>query len=409
MNIMELEDHYSQLLGVHTPWDIFSVDLKLEDQRVDIIIEYTDTQGTCPVCGTTCPKHDDRKQRTWRHLDTMAFSTYLHCETPRVRCKEHGVKTVTIPWAGKHSRFTLLFEAFAIRVLTAARSVEEARKLLGLNWHQVEAIKARAVERGLARRKETNIRYLGIDEKQFRSGHRYISNLYDLEGGRVLEVVEERTEQACKTLIEQALTQKQQARVTAVALDMWKAYANAVSEKLPQCAIVHDKFHISQHLNDAVDRVRRKENKECLAQGDDRLKGSKFAWLANEENVNEKFVEHFNGLKKSDLKVARAWAIKEMFRDFWHYTYAGCAERHFKQWYSWAIRSRLAPIKEKARMIKNHLPNILTYFKYRISNAVAEGLNSKIQTVKANARGYRSFSGFRNSILFYCGGLDMAP
>lgn len=406
---MELEEHYGQLLGVETPWDISSIDLNIQDHRVDIIMEYTDDQGPCPECGTICPKHDDRKKRTWRHLDTMQFSTYLHCEVPRVRCETHGVKTVTIPWAGKNSRFTLLFEAFAIRVLTASRSVEEARKLLGLNWHQVEAIKDRAVQRGLARRKKNTIRYLGIDEKQFRSGHRYISNLYDLEGGRVLEVVEERTEQACDTLIEQALTHKQQAGVTAVALDMWKAYANVVTEKLPQAAIVHDKFHISQHLNEAVDKVRRQENKELIEQGDGRLKGSKFSWLSNEENVNEKFVEHFNMLKHSDLKVARAWALKELFRDFWCYSYAGCAERHFKQWYSWAIRSRLEPIKAKARMIKNHLPNILTYFKYPISNAVAEGLNSKIQTIKANVRGYRSFSGFRNSILFYCGGLDMAP
>jgi len=116
-----------------------------------------------------------------------------------------------------------------------------------------------------------------------------------------------------------------------------------------------------------------------------------------------------SALKKTDLKVARAWAIKELFRDFWSYTYAGCAKRHFNQWYSWAIRSRLEPIKEKSRMIKNHILNILTYFKHPITNAVAEGLNSKIQTVKANARGYRSFNGFRNSILFYCGKMDMAP
>lgn len=223
-----------------------------------------------------------------------------------MRCETHGAKTVKIPWAGKNSRFTLLFEAFAIRVLTAARSVEEARKLLELNWHQVEAIKERAVQRGLSRREDARIRYLGIDEKQFRSGHRYISNLFDLDGGRVLDVVEERTEQACHRLIDQALTPKQQTQVTAAALDMWKAYANAVTEKLPQAAIVHDKFHISQHLNQAVDKVRRQENKELIAQGDGRLKGSKFSWLSNEENLNEKFVGRFNTLKHADLKVARA-------------------------------------------------------------------------------------------------------
>ncbi len=114
-------------------------------------------------------------------------------------------------------------------------------------------------------------------------------------------------------------------------------------------------------------------------------------------------------LKQSDLKVARAWALKELFRKFWDYTYVGNAKRHFERWYSWAVRCRLEPIKEKARMIKSHLPNMLTYFKHRISNGVAEGLNSKIQAIKSNARGYRSFEGFRNSVLFYCGGLDMEP
>jgi transposase len=283
------------------------------------------------------------------------------------------------------------------------------RKLLGLNWHQVDAIKARAVQRGLSRRKAVAIPHLGIDEKQFRSGHRYISSLVDLQQGRVLDVVEDRTEEACKALIEQSLSKKQQQQVTAVALDMWKAYRNAVEEKLPQADIVHDRFHISQHLNEAVDKVRRQENKELMESGDRRLVGTRFNWLINEEKLSENFAEQFDELKNSDLKVSRAWAIKELFRGFWDYKCAGWAKRHFDRWYSWAIRSRLEPIKEKARMIKNHLANILTYFKHRISNAVAEGLNSKIQTVKANARGYRSFAGFRNSILFYCGGLDMTP
>jgi transposase len=406
---MDIEEHYSQLLGIHSPWQISQVDLKMQEQRVDIEIEYAADEGPCPECGTICPKHDDRKRRSWRHLDTMQFATYLHCELPRVRCKEHGAKTVKAPWAEKNSRFTLLFEGFAIRVLQAARSVEEARKLLGLNWHQVEAIKARAVKRGLSRREAVTIPHLGIDEKQFRSGHRYISSLVDLQGGRVLDVVEERTEQACKTLIEQSLSEQQRKQVTAVALDMWKAYANAVGEILPQADIVHDHFHISQHLNEAVDKVRRQENKQLIKQGDKRLVGTKFTWLVNEERISEAFADQFEELKRADLKVSRAWALKELFRDFWTYNYAGWAKRHFDKWYAWAIRSRLEPIKEKARMIRDHLPNILTYFKHRISNAVAEGLNSKIQTVKANARGYRSFEGFRNSILFYCGGLDMRP
>jgi len=133
---MEIEAHYSLLLGINSPWEISSVDLLMDQQKVDIVIEYTADQGVCPECGTMRTKHDDRKARSWRHLDTMLLSTYLHCQLPRIRGQIRGAKTVDAPWAGKNSRFTLMFEASAIRELTAARSVEEARKLLGMNWHQ---------------------------------------------------------------------------------------------------------------------------------------------------------------------------------------------------------------------------------------------------------------------------------
>lgn len=406
---MEIEDHYALLLGIHSPWEISSVALNMTESRVDIEVEYVDTSGACPECGVTCPKHDDRERRTWRHLDTMQFATYLHAQLPRIKCKDHGVKTVSAPWAGKNSRFTLLFESFAIQVIQASRSIEEARKLLKLNWHQVEAIKRRAVERGLARRETTAIKYLGIDEKQFRSGHQYITNLVDLKQGRVLDVVEDRKEEACKTLLLQTLTPDQREQVTAVALDMWKAYANAVENLLPQAAIVHDRFHISQHLNQAVDQVRRAENKELASEGDNRLKGTKHMWLYNDENVKVDHSDQFDRLKGSNLKVARAWVLKEHFRPFWDYRSKGWAKRYFDQWYSWAIRCRLEPVKKVARMLKTHIDGLLNYFDHRISNAAAEGLNSKIQTVKSNARGYRSFEGFRTSILFHCGKLDMLP
>ena len=406
---MEVTEHYALLLGIHAPWEISDVDLRLEQHRVDVVIEYTGDEGVCPDCGTASPRYDLRQNRTWRHLDTMQFATYLHCETPRVKCKQHGVKSVAVPWAGKNSRFTLLFEAFAIRVLQAARSVEEARKLLGLNWHQVEAIKQRAVVRGLARREEEPIAYLGVDEKSFRRGHSYITSVVDLEQSRVLEVVEERAEASCRTLLETALTPEQRAQVEAVALDMWPAFANAVEATLEQAVIVHDLFHVSKHLNEAVDKVRRQENRQLAKQDDHRLKGSRYLWLVNAENLDEHFQEAFAALKHSDLKVSRAWAIKELFRDFWEYRTRGWGRRHFNRWYSWAIRSRLTPIKKVARMLKRHLANLLNYFEHPITNAASEGMNSKIQMVKANARGFRSFQGYRTSILFYCGGLDMAP
>ena len=95
---MEIEDHYSQLLVTQVPWGINKLDLDMSAHRVDIQNEYTDVTGACPECGANCPKHDDRKQRSCRYLDTMQFATYLHCVVPRVRCKKHGAKTVNVPW-----------------------------------------------------------------------------------------------------------------------------------------------------------------------------------------------------------------------------------------------------------------------------------------------------------------------
>ena len=100
---------------------------------------------------------------------------------------------------------------------------------------------------------------------------------------------------------------------------------------------------------------------------------------------------NFKSLKFSGLKVARAWAIKELWSRIWAYTYEGSARKFFKNWFGWASRSKLKPITKAARMIKRHLENILTYLRHPITNAVTEGLNSKIQAIKSNARGFRSF------------------
>lgn len=103
---MEIEDHYGQLLGIYSPWSISDVALNLQESRVDIVIAYTDDSGPCPECGADSPRHDEREERAWRHLNTMQFATYLHCRVPRVRRKEHGAKTLKTPWAGKNIRFT---------------------------------------------------------------------------------------------------------------------------------------------------------------------------------------------------------------------------------------------------------------------------------------------------------------
>ena len=404
----ELNLHYQLLLGLDSNWEVQSVDLNLPENRVDIALTYGGSRLRCPECGDECGRFDTAPERTWRHLDTMNFETLIHARVPRCNCNRCGVKTIEVTWAGKHSRFTLMFEAFAIQVFQACPTIKRAAALLRLDWDAAHAIMQRAVVRGLQRRAVEEVKYVGIDEESFLRGQSYASVLTDLDNHRVLEVTEGRDEAASKKLLE-TLPEPQQDKVEAVCMDMWKPYANAVEKVLPNAAIVHDKFHIAKHLNEAIDQVRRAENKLLLKLSDERLKGTRQLWLFREANLSDEHSKIMDSLKAENLKTARAWAIKERFNYLWWMTSEGWAKREFDQWYNWAIRSQLTPIKKVAKMLKRHLPNILTHFKHRITNAAAEGFNSAIQLIKSNARGFRNFENYRIRILFYCGKLNLMP
>ena len=405
-----LNSHYSLLLGLQSPWKVAKVNLEIEQRRVVIDVVHGSGKVVCPDCEKLSPQRDLAPVRSWRHLDTMNFETIIRASVPRCNCPDCGVKTVAIPWAGKHSRFTLMFEAFAIEVLRMAGSLDAGRLFLGLSWDSAHAIMERAVERGLAKRDISRVEHIGIDEKSFLKGHNYLTALNDLDGGRVLDVVQERTEAACRKLIDKALPGYcRRLKIKAVAVDMWPAFGNAIEALLPKASVVYDRFHVSGYLGGALDQVRRAEHKQLLKEGDDILTGSRYSVLRSEATRTEKHEGVLEKICGRNLKTSRAWAIKESFTSFWQARNRAFAELVFEDWYGWAVRSQLKPVVKVAKMLKKHLEGLLTYFQYPITNAVSEGLNSKIQSIKAAARGFRNFGNYRIRILFTCGKLDLTP
>ncbi|PYP66810.1 MAG: ISL3 family transposase [Gemmatimonadetes bacterium] len=269
----------------------------------------------------------------------------------------------------------------------------------------------RAVGRGLERRGTLELRYIGVDEKSFQRRHDYVTVVSDLAGARVLFVADDRKRESLEAFWALGLTAAQRAQVEAIAMDMWEPYVQATRAQVPDAdrKIVFDRFHCAKHLNEGVDRVRRVEHRELQARGDTRLTGTKYAWLRHPDRFTRAAWRAFGALRNSTLKVARAWALKETAADLWQYRYVGAARKFFRHWYFWATHSRLRPMIEKARMLKTHLPNILTYLRHRITNATAEGLNSKIQWIRYTARGFRNRENFKTAIYFHCGGLDLYP
>ena len=405
---------YRQLLGLNTPWTVTRVELRIKEQRVEVWAGHAESaRWPCPECATELALYDHGEERTWRHLDSCQFQTYLHARPPRVACPEHGVRQVRLPWAEPRARFTTLFERLAIDVLRET-DVKGATRILGISWDEAWEIKRRAVARGRARRRPQAPARLGVDETAIARGHDYLTLVSDLTTGTVEYLAEER-KQASLDGYFTSLTPAQRAQIQAVAMDMWEPYVQSVQTHVPQAErkIVFDVFHILQHMNTAVDKVRRAEHRRLRAQGDDTLTGSKYVWLYGEENVPDHHQERFTELtrrrSRKPLKTARAWSLKESLRDLWRCRSRVAAEEQWRFWYGWATRARLQPILEVARMIKRHLPNVLTYFRHRITNAMSEGIASKIQALKKMANGFRNRDNFKTAIYFHCGGLDLYP
>jgi len=373
----------SRLLNVARPWKVSRVLLSSEEKNLDIWLEHRRrTEFACPECRMPLPLYDHAQTRRWRHLDHGEHVTWLHARLPRVHCLEHGIRRVQVPWALPNSRFTLAFERHAIDVLRETAVLGGAR-LLRVSWDEAWHLMERAVERGQKAKKQRVIPLLGVDEKAVARRHQYVTLVCDLDRGTV-EYLAEKREKTSLDAYYSSLSKRQLAGIEAVAMDMWDPYIASTVAHVPdgRRKIVFDRFHIMQHMNKAVDQVRKEENREFLEDDIGILKGTKYLWLFAEENVPERQAERFAMLRRLHLQTGRAWAIKEALRELWSYRRKGWAERHWKHWYFWATHSRLKPVKNVARMIRDHLENVLTYFDHRVTNAVSEGLNSKIQTVK---------------------------
>jgi transposase len=340
-------------------------------------------------------------------LDTCQFETLIKARVPQLKYSDGTVEELTVPWAERYSRVTTLMAGFVIKLLQACPTTQAVCELTKLSWSTVNAIMVSAVERGMLRRTEEKIDYLGIDEKSSERGHTYSTILTDIDRSRVLDLVPERKLEVAERLL-QTLTPAQRASVKAVAMDMWPAYMSAARNCLAQADIVHDKFHVSKYLGEAVDAVRKQEHRKLSQAGTSPLAGSKWQWLRNYPDGRSSEAVAFRALNQLNLKTSRAWCIKENFTQFWSYSYKGAAQRFLKAWSNNAMRSKLEPVKKVVQMLRRHETGLLNFSQHKISNACAEGFNSAIQLIKANARGFRNFTNYRARILFHCGKLDLA-
>ena len=405
---MNSKQLYKEMLGLQGSWYIKSVTLSKEIKQVTVEVALRKGLVWADPTNRTARAHiNGWTERQWRHLDTCQFKTIIKARVPQLKYSDGTVKELPVPWADRYARVSLSMEAFVVELLQACPNIKSVCSLTDLSWKTVDTIMKKAVERGLTRRAQVPMEYLGLDEKSIEKGHSYASILTDVSGSRVLNLVRGRTQEAAQELLETTLSQEQRASVQAVAMDMWPAYMGAVRETLPKASIVHDKFHVVKYLNESVDQVRRREHRAMSAAGFSPLVGTKYSWMRNFKDKRSSEAVEFRALHQMNLKTSRAWTIKETFAHFWTYHSISAASSFFTEWSNNAMRSKLEPVKKVVKMLRRHLDGLLNYTRYHITNATAEGYNSVIKLIKTNARGFRSFESYRARILFHCGKLDL--
>lgn len=290
-------------------------------------------------------------------------------------------------------------------MLQATKNQTKTAQLMRMGFTQINRILYNAVERGLARRNNIGeIKHISIDEKSFKRGHEYVTVLSSPQTGAVLNVSSGRKKESVKKVINDTFSEEQKKGIQTASTDMWEAYITTVKEELPNVKLCHDKFHLVKYLNAAVDMVRRKETKT-----QQELKNSRYVWLKDQANLTEKQRLTFEAINNVNYETARAWRIKENFRDITFNQPFEEAFILFSRWCADALNSQITPIIKVAEMFKRHTAGIVNAMALNKSNAMAERLNGKIQEIKLSAKGYRTFENFRAAILFYHGKLYLYP
>jgi transposase len=392
---------FTLALGLADPWEVVRLNLDAKEKRLDIKVDFPPgSTFPCPECGAACKVHD-ASSHTWRHLNFFEHMTYIEARQPRMKCERHGVLTVNVPWARAGSNFTLMFEAFVLELARNGLTVKAIGRMVGENDTLIWRMLEHYVDEARARADFGGVTSVGVDETSRQKNHVYITVFADMLASKVLFVTEGK-DHATVAAFKGDLVAHGGAvdNVTDFSLDMSQAFIKGILDEFPKAHLTFDRFHVVQLMNDAVDEVRRKEQKDHPE-----LKGTRYDWVKNELDVEPGSKPHFDALRTSKLATARTYHIKTMLQELYEQP-ADEAEAWFARWYFWATHSRLEPVIRVAKTLKSHQAGVLRWFASGLSNGLLEGLNSLIQAAKARARGFRSARKMKTIIYLLLSKLD---
>jgi transposase len=369
-------------------------------EAIDIQLKsHAGMRGRCSQCKRTAPGYDRLPERCWLFVPLWGIPTYFHYAPRRVECDEHGVVVEYIPWSAGKRPFTRAMMGFLAR-WARRLSWRETAQVFQTSWEAVYRSVEWFVEWGLAHRQLQGVEAIGVDEIHHGRGLRadnFLTVIYQIDRHcRRLLWVGKRRSQATLRRGLKALGPEVLEGLRFVCSDMWKPYLQVLAKQAQHALHVLDRFHITQHLNQAVDEVRRGESSRLRAAGKttaEQLKHMRWPLLRRGSRVRGRARQKLRALWMSKLATGRAWELKETFAHFWTYQSVIWAEAFLDYWCFRALRSRLEPMQKVARMLRTHQELILNWFRAKgeISAGAVEGLNNKIRVVTRRAYGLRTY------------------
>lgn len=394
---------FTAALGIQSPWSVKEVNFDEAKKQLTIHVDFAaGARFGYPGEPGMHPVYDSQIKRL-RHLNFFQHECFLEVRVPRINLPDGKVRLVEPEWVGKLDGFTLLFEALILAMCREMPFAAVAR-LVGLSWHRVHAICARYVDLALDEADLSDVYEVAIDETSTCRGHNYLTLVADMEARRVIFVTPGK---GSRTIAEfsQYLSDHQgnPYQIESVSIDMSPAFIKGVEKHLPLADITFDKFHIIAHASAAIDKMRSIEQKT-----DPDLKGLRWALLKDRSKLRTEQRNDLDALvaQFTSKRTARAWLYREQLRDIMQRKQIQVVSTMLSQWCTNVLRSQVEPMKEVARMIKNHFEGIVAWARTRQTNGFIEAINGLFQAAKRKARGYVRFSTMRTVLFLIAGKLD---
>lgn len=380
-----IAEMFKVALELEEPWKLTHIEYDDKDEAWHLFIDFE--RGAifaCPSCGAACKAYDAEKKE-WRHLDFWNWKTYMHARVPRTNCMNcNKVTLVPVKWSRPLSHFTLQFDAWAMRLM-AEMPVNAAARELREHDTRMWRIFHHYVHGAMNELDLTGVKRIAVDETSSRRGHRYITLFVDVDTKTVLFATEGKSKDTLEKFKQHLMNKGATAtQIQEICCDMSPAFIRGIQEQFPEAEITFDKFHVMKMVNEAVDDVRREEQKQVPE-----LKNSRYLWLKNASTLkNEQKVE-LDKLKDGHLQTGKAYRLKLSLQELWTQPHI-LADVYLREWMGWARRSQLKPMMELSKTLKRHEEGILRWFHSRMTNGLLEGINGLIQAAKRKARGYRN-------------------